>query len=445
MIEALLVSKYASLASVVAGEADAYCAEAARHNEATILTSDSDLVVHDLGNAGKVILFRDIESVHLASKGRCIKVTEYHPKGIAERLGLQDLVELAYFMNEDHHRSFTETCRLAKSQQPTNPDWLAFKELYGALPIHSAFATLILEQSDSPLVQVFSKLDPRISELIHELKPPSLGTSQNDGSQSRTLDMYLPFMIDDPTKTSAWRAGEEIRQIGYTVLQSIDPTVAMVQEYERKGTRIAETAVRISTSDEVAAAAQALGSKIETCLQNSGVLSSEALWRHVAMILLLEWSIRNGKPLPTQHETTSLVLSPRTAPLTWRAIHASAQMHSILYSLRMVKQLIGVTHALDPTSLKSVGVESLRVTLEQLPGLAAMLEGGAESDASDEAKAFLNESVAGFYSRSDGGSDDGRKRKKRRKNQKDGADVEKKTPSGSASKWASGNVFAALG
>jgi len=439
IIESLQKSKYASLTSVVPGEADAFCAEAARQGKATILTSDSDLLVHDLGEHGRVILFRDFEIVHLASKGKCIKAVEYFPNGIAARLALPNLVKAAYFMTEDNHRSFTEAVRLAKIQEVTGGEYREFEQLYGTLPVHSDFADTCTRNPTSPFSQVLSTLDPRISELIHQLKPLMEGESMD--VDQRSLTMYFPFMIDDPTKTSTWRFGDDIRRVGYSALRLLDPTVVSVEEVERKGTRISSSSVPLSKIESTLLDARNLVRILEEASQTYSDLSTNAAWRCFAMETALDWSVRNMKPLPTQHETLTLALTPRTAPLTWRAIHAGASVQSVIYSLRIVKQLLAVVvsfcEAMGSYGSEIEGLRPLLVLLGSMPDLAAVLEQSDERDQSQDAQKFVLERFARYRGTSEEESKAKKKQKKRVAEKE-----EKKSEQGT---WQKSNPYAALG
>ena len=437
IIESLQRSKHAHLTTVVPGEADAFCAEAARQGRATILTSDSDLLVHDLGDEGRVILFRDFEVVHLASKGKCIKAVEYFPNGIANRLALPNLVKAAYFMSEDNHRSFTEAVRLAKTQEPSNPEYRGFEQLYGSLPVHSDFADTCTRNPRSPFSQVLSKLDPRISELVHQLKP--LMESGDTNTSPRPLTMYFPFMIDDPTKTSTWRFGDDIRRIGYSALRLVDPNIASIEEVERKGTRIAASSVPLSNVESTLLGAKNLVTKLQEASQITSGLSPSAAWRCFAMETALGWSVRNLKPLPTQHETITLTLTPRTAPLTWRAIHASASVQSVIYSLRIVGQLLAVVvafcEAMGSYNEEIKDLRPLLTLLESIPGLAEVLEDSDERDQTSEAQKLVSEIFARYRGTSDGET----KAKKRQKKK-----VTEESDKTKQSTWQKSNPYAAL-
>ena len=96
-------SKYSTVTKMVPGEADPYCARRARRKGGIVFTSDSDLLIYDLGKHGSVVYFSDLElhvrdgddvsDVHV-----CIHANEFRPHAITQRLRLPDLVGLAYVM-----------------------------------------------------------------------------------------------------------------------------------------------------------------------------------------------------------------------------------------------------------------------------------------------------------------------------------------------------------
>ena len=448
VMDALFASRYSSMTSVVPGEADAYCADMARQRDSTILTSDSDLVVHDLGPRSKVILFRDWELVHLASSGKCLKAVVYHPKGIADRLGLPNLVKAAYFMDQDYHRTFAEAVRLAKSQHPTNPEYLAFVDTYGALTVYSPFSGLSRQDASQPISSILSRLDPRVSEVVHQLRVSPQQSVQTGARHS--ISVYLPFMIDDPTKTSSWRAGELIRQIGYSALHQVDSAISDVNEFERKGTRIAFTVLPILDEDRLLIAVETLSRRLQGTAQTP--LSPAAALRLLAADCVYEWCRDNGKPLPSREEMAALVLNPREAPLTWSSVHASAQMQSIIYSLRMTRQLLQVVGALQPAHNTSDHIAEhlhlLLMSLKTMPDIAEALEGRADADMSDESRTLVMQSLARFRGAGSEETADGPAARKKRKKKKSAAAVAAAKATADTSRmgshWGNGNVYAAL-
>lgn len=445
VIEALLSSPYGSLTSVIPGEADAYCAHLARQGESHIFTSDSDLLVHDLGKSC-VVLFKDIEVIQVASKGKVLRASQYHPSGIAQKFGLPKLLEVAFFLSEDNHRAFQEAIRLAKEQTPSDADFATFAEQYGLLPMQSTL-TSTLEKNDL-VDNILARLDPRVSELIHQIRIPkrSLTSSVQLPGKKVGLTIYLPFLIDDPTKTTAWQAGESIRVLTYSLLRLLDPHVTQVSEFLRKGTRVADTVHSLYDAQYMTSSANLLKSSIRSSAQKMALLSHTASWRAFAAETVCAACLERGKAPPELRELADLVRCENSLALTWPYIHASAQLQAVLYSLRVLHQVLLLTLALlsiRPISVQDSLQESLQElsnTLETLPSIADMLEQGAASDLSDMARSMLSEAFRRF-SPEDDTKDDNTSTKRRKKKQKKtaGIDDAELPPA-----WKSNNIFSSL-
>lgn len=440
VIEAVLSSPYSHLASVIPGEADAYCAESAKKLGGVIFTSDSDLLVHDLGDKGRVILFRDLETIHLPSKGACLKTQVYHPFAIAEKFGLQNLVRVAYFMSQGSHRGFNECVKLAKEQNPTSVEFTDFAMQYGSLPVLSKLAAEYLTHSDRPVFRLLSRLDPRISELIHQI------SIKQDASDS--LDMYLPFSVDDPTRTSAWRTGVQLRVLAYSMLKLLDPNLQRISEYERKGTRIADTTVELYGTEELLSAMDALLGRLRSALttQQRASLSAPAQWRALAAELVCESSIENGKPQPPSVDLVRLILGSREGPLSWQLIHASAQHQAAVYSLRLLHQTTEVVVAFlneqgrssDPTQ----SMQELVGLLGKLPSLSELLDCTATPPAaseSDAAKTAVADMLRGLGVSEIQGEETASAKRKRKRKKKGGQASETSPPA-----WRGNNMFGSL-
>lgn len=443
VIEALLSSRYKEVTSVIPGEADAYCAQSARQLGGTIFTSDSDLLVHDLGEAGKVILFRDIESIHLPSKGKCLKAIQYQPSAIAEKFGLTNLVKPAFFMTEDNHCNLTEAVKRAKERNTTSSEFTDFKEQYASLPVLSTLAKEYLTHSDRPVFKLLSQLDPRISELVHQISMRKRATLR---IEDQALDMYLPFLIDDSTRTSAWRAGADVRTLAYSMLRLLDPEILRIDEYERKGTRIADTPSTLIHPDELAASVVKFAESLTAALsaERSVGLSKIGKWRLIAAGLVCRSNIENGKAPPMTLDLTRLVTSNREGPLSWSFIHTSAQMQAVLYSLRLFLQTAQITLAFleemqkKPETFREL--HELAAVLKDLPSLSELLDDPAQPDggAVEAAKAAISEQLKSLGIEQPSESSKAAKRKKKRK-QKDEHATETTPPA-----WRQNNMFGSL-
>ncbi|KAI4146515.1 MAG: hypothetical protein L6R39_003434, partial [Caloplaca ligustica] len=122
-------NQYAAITTVVPGEADPYCALAARNLDATILTSDSDLLVYDIGPKASVMFFNQIStSPGEAVLDTVLQANVFVTAAIAKRLQLPNLHRLAYEIKADPTVSFAEALRRAKSPVKDDALFRAFGE-----------------------------------------------------------------------------------------------------------------------------------------------------------------------------------------------------------------------------------------------------------------------------------------------------------------------------
>ncbi|CAD0040469.1 unnamed protein product [Aureobasidium pullulans] len=374
----LLESRYSSLVAVIPGEADAYCAEAARQHGGVIFTSDSDLL------SGKVILFRDLDTIHLPSRGKCLKTQEYHPAGIAKRFELPNLVKLAFFMSQDHHKSLTENIRLAGKDTPMSAGFAEFAEEYGSLPKLSRLA--MVETIDKPNVsKILARLDPRISEIVHLVRVKENQEAPSDLQDSDNLNMYLPYLIDDPTRTSAWRSGVSIRAQAYSLLRLLNSSITQVTEFERKGTRVAGTTVELDSTSSAVAMLEDCVKSLKDDLGQHSSLSKAARWRAVATRHVCQSNLDNEKPPPLSSDINRLVTGSREGVLSWSFIHASAQMQASLYSLRMLSQISTVVQSFLEGADNAIltPLQTLVNLLNDLPSLRELLDEKTSRDNSE--------------------------------------------------------------
>lgn len=442
VIEMLLESRFSSLVSVIPGEADAYCADAAREHGGVIFTSDSDLLVHDLGESGKVILFRDLETIHLPSRGKCLKTQEYHPAAIAKRFELPNLVKLAFFMAQDHHKSLTENTRLAAKNTPMSAGFAEFAEEYGSLPKLSKLA-MTRSMNETKTVEALSRLDPRISEIVHLVRVKEVEEAPSDLQDSENLNMYFPFIIDDPTRTSAWRSGVSIRAQAYSLLRVLNSSVTQVTEFERKGTRVAGTVVELDTTTDPRMMLEDCLKALQQDLAQHSSLSRAARWRAVAMKIVCQSNLDNDKPPPLSSDISRLVTGSREGVLSWSFIHASGQMQASLYSLRMLSQISTIVHnLLEGTSQEILSpLQKLITLLHDLPSLRELLdEKMSKVDGEAEAaRAAVLSTLQSLGITQDTAETSTKKKKKRKKK---GEHTGDRTPPGVA--WRSNNMFSNL-
>lgn len=346
VIEALLRSDYRDVIAVVPGEADACCADLAREEGGIIVTGDSDLLAHDLGPNGSVIFFKDFDLSHTAppAQGTVLQGMQYHPADIAKTLGLKSLLPFAYAVSQDPHRGFAECARLAKQQNEDGLKYRTFTAEYSSIATHSTLGQRLDGLERQKLTPVLRRLDPRISEFVHRTAATLILDSSPKPSQlntDTTYDMYLPFLIDDPSRGSAWRVGADFRQLGYSMLGLTSLSQTRVLEHERRGTRIASTGVLTLNIKETGLHAKSLIANLEQWINPSIRHVAPETWRTFATYEVCRALQADAKPLLSKVEMRSLIGGQRTSG-SWAFIHLCGQLQAVLYSLRMLQQLIEV-------------------------------------------------------------------------------------------------------
>ncbi|KAL8803353.1 MAG: hypothetical protein Q9182_003241 [Xanthomendoza sp. 2 TL-2023] len=271
---------------------------AARDAGGVVLTGDSDMLVYDIGDEGAVLFFsglemQDDDDDDDESGGTLLRGTVYNTQAIATRFAMPNLQRLAYEIKTDPTVSFTEAKRRTRLPAADESHWQAFRAEYLIPTNPSPPITSLAHHHHHPF------LDPRLSELIHQLSSP------NEKNDDATI--YLPFLLDDPARASAWNASAELRHTLYDLLASscLSRPVRSVTEVSRKGHRIicCPVPVTVNTSDN-----------------------------NTPRLLALLHALNTS---PFLHPPRSAISD---GVLSWHDIHLRAQTEAMLYVLRMVRQ-----------------------------------------------------------------------------------------------------------
>ncbi|SPQ23661.1 daea0fe1-be1e-4288-aa7d-a1c1cdc0f56d [Thermothielavioides terrestris] len=263
VIDALRESpKFGPRVELVPGEADGFCADHVRRHGGTILTSDSDLLVHDLGEAGAVVFFADVDADPQTER---LIAPQYQSRTLCRRLSIQaetGLQRIAFEVSRDPHLTLQQAVERAKKSGPSS----AFPEEYSDF----------IKQYHSPEVSPNLKtdwvvaLDPRVSEIVlRSLAGLEIATGVSEpGSQvGNGLEVYLPFLLDCPSRTSAWEASKPLRQLAYALLLSnYGSSIPSISEMRRMQSISSGTQVDVpgpAQVDELGNSLLALLSKLE--------------------------------------------------------------------------------------------------------------------------------------------------------------------------------------
>jgi hypothetical protein len=328
---------------VVPGEADSYCAAIARSTGAAILSNDSDMTMYDLGSEGSLVLLNTLDlpmdgNINHDQKlqTHILKAQRLHPISIARRLGLKmpagNLSLLRFGFERACDPSTSTGAVLSRCTT------VHFTDAGGAFEqFCEAYRDSKEIETAQDTANILGQLDPRLSELYcqyncadYVVQPP-----QNP-------HVYMPLIIEDPSRDSSWTYGKSLRILAYSLLKlSAENSNDLrnhgdVIEFQRRGPRIVGVALRILGSVE-------LFSSMETIVRDlkKQTLPADALlqWRLFSFKQVNEEKTRNGKPtIPLAWATEFLNLGYVGSKLSWEDIHVYANVQAVLYSLWMLKQ-----------------------------------------------------------------------------------------------------------
>ncbi|OCK73667.1 hypothetical protein K432DRAFT_312287 [Lepidopterella palustris CBS 459.81] len=345
IIEALLASEFCDKTTVVPGEADSWCAHHAKRFGSVVFTNDSDLFAYDLGPRGSVMLFQD-RQFSSSCDGPDVTATRliglrFRPAAIAKRLGLKSILPLAYVMTQDFYKSFNEHVDAARKliTDGTNTDFAIFSEQFSFPPAQQYCLTGLNENDASSLQHSLGILDPRISEFVHQAL--SASSIPDEDAQPMTLDMYLPFLIEDPIRASAWNYGSEIRRLGYSIITPTTNHPTTIAEFSRRGERITERQFSLHPTSTTLSTCIHQSNTLQTWITTFSSLPPALSWRLFAIYLILQDLIPKRNP-PFHRNHIKQALTNSTPGKDWDSIHFAAQLQAVLYSLRMLHQITSI-------------------------------------------------------------------------------------------------------
>ena len=380
VLEAIFCSKYAALCVIVPGEADVYCAKAARDGGGIVLTNDSDLFVHDLGSHGAFSLIyqaelRPNEEEEKDGQIACqtFRLAIFRPKEIAERLGLADLQRLAYvFLRTKDVSTLPEA--IIRSKEDRDIGSVSFQEFLREYGTETSITEAQTFSADSLANYMTHKppLDPRVSELMLQLT----ATSQD------TVYMYLPYLIDDPSRSSAWLVSTKQRSFAYSIPNHLRDGQqkrprTIIAECHRRGDRILAQQIFFPSANDLCAESSELLAKVQDFVGTFADYPKHVIWRAYALADVYRWYLNNSKPPPSRETMTRLMTGLSKPSSTWEDIHLSAQVQAVLYTLRMTQQILAYT-----ISTTKIGtpkpLKKLTWILNTLPPIAQLMPSGFE-------------------------------------------------------------------
>lgn len=326
---------WADITVMVPGEADIQCAQTARLTGSVILTDDSDLLVHDLGPDGAVVLLSSLhmlEDVQDSAEPE-IRGLRIRPHQLSRRLGVANIQRLAYTLTRNPRLSFVELLRRAKEDFEAierSSDYSDFLQEY------QIGIDLVKSTWNSAYAQ---KLDPRVSELFWQYEMP--GTY----CQSGEPHLYLGIIHEDHTRRCAWEQGRIYRAVGYSLLnlsQTSAHRFPAVNEFVRRGGRIVAERVMLSGASTVASDLRSIQKRLDLARTMFGSHVQPSFWVMFALSEIYR-DTANATTAPDAVQLERFLGKGFMGKTTdWADIHLLAQIQAVLYSVRILKQLYDV-------------------------------------------------------------------------------------------------------
>jgi hypothetical protein len=311
--EALANSEYASITRNVPGEADDWCALQATGEPASIVFSDdTDLLLYDYPQEFRLLFYKDAELWPEP------KFKGYSPSAICEELGLSGLTSFAYCLIQDPHGPESKLIGAAKCVDTTSQGYMDFTKRYKVAPTATdTFPTNLTVSS-------LQNLDVRISEFIYQ------------GLHAKVeIVVYLPFLVEDQHRASAWVHGQDLRAVSYSIFTT---DRSSVREHRRKAQTVSMQQIELYPPQELLAMMQTYARNISAWVE----WTAERDVPHS-----LKWPLfAIGVVLPELKSPPPLALWLRVLAAdfdnTWDFVHLTSGLHAALYSLRFLKQCIEV-------------------------------------------------------------------------------------------------------
>ena len=338
------------------------------------------MFLHDLGSNGA---FAYLSSAELRAnddneKGlhddscQTIRLSLFRPQDIAQRLGIGNLQQLAYEFKYKQKQTLPEAIEAAKRHQHQEREGFRnFIKQY----ITEPSASESQQFSPESLARISSHgrlLDPRISEAICQL----------ESRDQKTVHAYLLCLIEDPTRSSAWLVSSGHRYFAYSIYSTLcknqsEASNTVITELTRRGQTFALQEIPLFSYDGSIDFALRLQKQLDKYHTQFSGIYEPLIWRLYALSQAYHWYLNTSRTPPSRKALTRAMTGIYEPRPTWEDIHLSAQIQAVLYSIRMIKQILGYTAAITKTSLGPI-LQDLAALLNDLPQLALLVPSNLE-------------------------------------------------------------------
>lgn len=370
---------WASITVMVPGEADTECAKVARLTGCSILTNDSDLLVYDLGSLGSVVFLNSIEMGgwnSLDPAGLNIKAVRVCPASISSRLGIASVQRFAYELKNGPRLGQNE---LIQRSRNIPEDVLGYHLFIQEYQVDSG----TIENTWHNLPQ---SLDTRLSEIFWQYG------FENIFAPGEAPHMYLGILTEDHARKCAWEHGRVYRSLGYSIFNAHYPVsrrFTFIHEYVRRGGRIVADRIALGDSEWIVAEMKSLYDRLSMAQSVfHGHLTSPTAWRAFALCEVF-LSRASQVHLPGAEQLRRFFkLGYMGENLDWTDMHLFAETRAVLYSLRILKQLVDVSGFYAGVASKTMAI------LTELPPLHTLMRSRHEM-----IREYSNYVVDGFEDR----------------------------------------------
>lgn len=344
-----------------------------QHPKSVIFSDDTDLLLYNFPKEVRIIPFRDTELWPEP------KFKGYYPPRICQDLELPNLATFAFCLTQDPHQTVSKLVQEANAVDQSSPSYTEFIARY----INPSSTNDLLDtQWADPS---FQNLDVRVSEFLHQILDP---TSAHV--------IYLPFLVEDKDRASAWNVGQDLRTISYSLLA---PNRTNVQELKRKAEKVTMQDITLYASQDLPAALQMYADSISSWIEWTAErqVPRNLVWPLYAVGMVL--------PELKTHPSFARLIRTLSSDFdnTWDSVHLSACLNSASYSLRMLQQCVSVWLFLHKDSSPKLipSAIQLQTGLQSLGSIAELLlvPGQAKKPLGDQE--LLKELLAEIYASAD--------------------------------------------
>lgn len=340
--------KYSTLVHMVPGEADPFCALAANsvwttpEMDMTIFSDDSDMLIYPASPKTCVVSYRNLENTGTPAE-QTLSGFRYRPHNLARRLGNagDGLIEPAFYMHVDPYCTFEGACR--KVREGKHLKTIGFADF--AQQFHVTPEMRQWEDARQNQLAPDTCPDARISEFIHQLEERKFTDTTVE------LELYLPFLIEDPARSTAWHAADEIRSLAYSIPVMLEQFVSFrIKEFHRSNGVDGIKAVVLDPlqGSDLQEQVHDLSMSISDFHSRADLDESASFgdnterieqWRcFVAQRLILNAMNKERTP-PTAKDLIAAVMHD-AVQTSWERQQLAAEYQAMFYSFRMLKELL---------------------------------------------------------------------------------------------------------